>query len=131
MFIGNFIAQWQESLFSKQLSDSVFYYSFFLGQIAGINYSSAFFRIVYRWWNIFYLVIHMKMGCTIIRAEKIARWYVLIKLIVIWKEGKRCISNYWVIWRDGIFVFRCCRLMVVDKMGQVFLLHLVTAIISI
>ena len=71
------------------------------------------------------------MDYTIIRAEKIARRYALIKLIVIWKEGKRRISNYWVIWRDGIFVFGCGRLMVVDKMGQLFLLHLVTAIISI
>ena len=105
--------------------------SLFLGRIAGINYSSAFFRIVYRWWNIFYLVIHMKMDCTIIKAEKIAHWYILIKFIVNWKEGKRCISNYWIIWRDGIFVFGCSRLMVVDKKGQLFLLHLVTAIISI
>ena len=71
------------------------------------------------------------MNCTIIKAEKIARCYVLIKLIVIWNEGNQCISNYWITWRDGIFPFRCGRLMVVDKMGQLFLLHLVTAIISI
>ena len=131
MFIGNLIAQWQELLFNKKQSDSVFYYSFFSGQIARINFSCALFQIVYRCWNIFYLVIHMKMDCTIIRAEEIARWYVLIKLIVISKEEKRFISDYWIIWTDGIFVFGCVRLMVVDKMGQLFLLHLVTAIISI
>ena len=86
MFIGNLIAQWQELLFNKKQSDSVFYYSLFSGQIARINFSCALFRIVYRCWNIFYLVIHMKMDCTIIRAEEIARWYVLIKLIVISKK---------------------------------------------
>ena len=42
----------------------------------------------------------------------------MIKLIVIWKEGKQYISNYWIIWRDEIFVFGCGRLMVLDKMGQ-------------
>ena len=131
MFIGNLIAQWQESVLTRSKVTQFFYYSFFLGRTAEINCSSAFFWIAYRWWNIFYLVIHMKMDCTIIKAEKIARWYILIKFIVNWKEGKRCISNYWIIWRDGIFVFGCSRLMVVDKKGQLFLLHLVTAIISI
>ena len=96
-----------------------FCYSFFLGGITGIKYSSAFFRIIYRW-NILYLDIHMKMDCTIIKDEKIPRWYVLIKLIVIGKEGKRCILNYWIISRDEIFVFGCGQLMVVDKMGQLF-----------
>ena len=39
MFIGNVIAQWQESVFNKKQRD---YYSFFLGRITGINYSSGF-----------------------------------------------------------------------------------------
>ena len=108
-----------------------FYYSFFLGRITGVNYSSAFSRFVCRWRNILYLVIHMKINCAIIKGERIARWYVLIKLIVVWKEGKRWISEYCVIWRNGIFIFGCCRLMVVNKMRQLLLLHLVAVIISI
>ena len=107
MFIGNLIAQWQESVFSKKQRDSVFFYSFFLGRITGVNYSSAFSRIVCRWRNILYLVIHMKMNCAIIKAERIARWYVLIKLIVVWKEGKRwIIVQYWQIFSS--FLIFCC-----------------------
>ena len=120
MFIENLIAQWQESVFNKTQRDSVlFYYSFFLGRITGVNYPSVFSRIVCRWWNILYLVIHMQMNCAIIKAEWIDWWYVLIKLIVVWKEGKLWISDYWVIWRDGIFF-------VVNKMRRLLLLHLVT-----
>ena len=76
------------------------------------------------------MVIHMKMNCAIIKDEMIAH-YVLIKLIVTWKQGKRWISDYWVIWRDGIFIFICSRLMLVNKMRQLFLLHLVAPIINI
>ena len=127
MFTGNLIIQWKESVFKKKQRDSVFLIIiiiFFLGRITGINYSSAFSRIVYRWWNILYLVIHMKMDRTIIKC-------ILIKFILIWIEGKRWILNCWIFWRNGIFVFGCSRLMVVNKMGVLFLPHLVATIISI
>ena len=71
------------------------------------------------------------MDCTIIKSERIGRWCILVKLIVIWKEGKRWILNHWVIWRDGIFDFGCSGLMLVNKMEQLLLLHLVAAIIRL
>ena len=71
------------------------------------------------------------MDCTIIKSERIARRCILVKLIVIWKEGKRWILNHWVIWREGIFDFGCSGLMVVNKMEQLLLLHLVAAIIRL
>ena len=110
MSIENLIIQWQESVSNKKQRDSsIFCYSLLLGRIPGINYFSAFSRIIYRWWNILHFVIHIKMDCTIIKAERMLV-DVLIKLIVIWKGGKRWTLNCWVIWRDRIFVFGCSRL---------------------
>ena len=131
MFIENLMFSGRNQCLTRRKETQFFYYSFFLGRITGVNYSSAFSRIVCRWRNILCLVIHMKMNCAIIKAERIARWYVLIKLIVIWKEGKRWISDCWVIWRDGIFISGCSWRMVVKKMRHLFLLHLVSAISSI
>ena len=105
------------SILDKKQRYSVFSLLFFLGRTTAINYST-FLPIAYRWWDFFYFVIDMKKQCTVFKAKTIARWYVLIKLIVILKGRKLWISNYSVVWRDGTFVFEysrfCCTLLLLS-----------------
>ena len=70
------------SILDKKQRYSVFSLLFFSGRTNAINYST-FLPIAYRWWDFFYFVIDMKKQCTVFKAKTIARWYVLIKLIVI------------------------------------------------
>ena len=122
-------------MFNKKQRDTVFYYSFFLGPITGIDYSSTFSWIVYRWWNILCLIIHMKMDCAI---ERIKLKGLLVKRFDkvdchLDRTKKRWIWKYWVIWRDGRFVFGSSRLIDVSKMTVVFASYrcLVVRIINI
>ena len=67
-------------ILNKKQRDLLSYISFFLEWITGINHFTILL-IAYRWWDFFYFAIHIKMQYTMFKVEKIARWYVLIKLI--------------------------------------------------